>query len=295
MRAAETSDVWYLAGTNLDESGAVPETAFAYWRVTPYSDRPGAPPVHVTLDDYVSAVRQKFGTMTDEFLLLYPATTDDEAALAGNDAIRDDSRVSTYLWATEWTKGAHRPVHTYLAAGVVAASGLVTGVGGTASAATEEIGSQGDIVVLHLALPRVPVNNSFTVKVRPVGGTWQRLGVYLAKLALIDAVTGSNPGKLSSWAAFGFSGTVEVEVTYNPGGAQQFRVRPDSYGIRPEVLGDTARFTLDRPRNIVVQVDDKIFDCLHLFANPVEENPPAEGDKKVMYFGPGFYTPSTGS
>lgn len=107
------NDVWYLAGNNLDESGAVPETAFDYWRATPYPDRPGAPPVHVTLDDYVSAARQKFGTMADEFLALYPATTDGEAALASNNAIRDNSRVSTYLWGKAWTKGADRPVYTY--------------------------------------------------------------------------------------------------------------------------------------------------------------------------------------
>ncbi|MER5757073.1 carboxylesterase family protein [Streptomyces sp. NPDC002088] len=107
------NDVWYLAGNNLDESGAVPETAFDYWREAGYPDRPGAPPVHVTLDDYVTAARRKFDTMADEFLRLYPASTDDEAALASNDAVRDNSRVSTYLWGTEWTKGADRPVYTY--------------------------------------------------------------------------------------------------------------------------------------------------------------------------------------
>ncbi|MFD5626573.1 carboxylesterase/lipase family protein [Streptomyces sp. NPDC127072] len=111
--ARAQNNVWYLAGNNLDESGAVPETAFEYWRLTGYPDRPGAPPVHVTLDDYVGAARRKFGTMADEFLRLYPASTDDEAALASNDAVRDNSRVSTYLWGTEWTKGADRPVYTY--------------------------------------------------------------------------------------------------------------------------------------------------------------------------------------
>lgn len=111
--ARAQNDVWYLAGNNLDESGAVPETAFEYWRQAGYPDRPGAPPVHVTLDDYVSAARQKFGAMADEFLRLYPARTDDEAALASNDAVRDNSRVSTYLWGTEWIKGADRPVYTY--------------------------------------------------------------------------------------------------------------------------------------------------------------------------------------
>ncbi|MER5185555.1 glycosyl hydrolase family 28 protein [Streptomyces sp. NPDC002896] len=181
------------------------------------------------------------------------------------------------------------------AAGTLTVGGLAAGVAGTAqAAAATETGSTGDIVVVHPTLPQVPLNNSFTVKIRPLGGSWQRLDVYLAKLALIDPITGSNKAQSSSWAAFDFSGTVEVEVTYNPGSAERFRVRPDSYGIKPEVLGSTARFTLDRPRNIVVQVDDKIFDCLHLFANPLEQNPPAEGDKHVMYFGPGFHTPTDG-
>jgi len=57
--------------------------------------------------------RQKFGAMADEFLKLYPATSDDEAALASNDAIRDNSRVSTYLWSTKWTRSVREPVYTY--------------------------------------------------------------------------------------------------------------------------------------------------------------------------------------
>ena len=35
----------------------------------------------------MSAARQKFGAMADEFLALYPASTDGEAALASNDAM----------------------------------------------------------------------------------------------------------------------------------------------------------------------------------------------------------------
>ncbi|MBA4861015.1 right-handed parallel beta-helix repeat-containing protein [Streptomyces sp. PSKA54] len=184
---------------------------------------------------------------------------------------------------------------TLQAAGALAMAGLASGVAGTTqAAAAEETDSAGDRVVIHPTLPSVPVNNAFTVKVRPLGGSWERVGVYLAKLALIDATTGSNRAQNSSVAMFDFSGTVEVEVTYNPGAFEKVRIRPDSYGIKPEVLGSTVRFTLDRPRNVVVQVDDKIFDCLHLLANPIEQDVPAEGDKNVMYFGPGFHTPPNG-
>lgn len=39
--------------------------------------------------------------MADEFLKLYPATSDQEAALAQNTAARDDSRIATFLLATQ--------------------------------------------------------------------------------------------------------------------------------------------------------------------------------------------------
>ena len=104
--------VEFLAGNNLDETGGVPETAFASLRARNEA-RPGAPHPNVTLKDYVSAARRKFGSMAAEFLRLYPATTDDEAARANNDASRDNSRVSTYLWGTGWTQHAWLPVYTY--------------------------------------------------------------------------------------------------------------------------------------------------------------------------------------
>ncbi|MFF7329927.1 carboxylesterase family protein [Streptomyces sp. NPDC008150] len=108
------NDVWYLAGNNLDESGAVPESTFAGYRAAGSgASRPGAPPVHVTLDDFTAAARVKFGAMAEEFLRLYPAATDDEAARAHCAAVRDNARVSTWLWAADWTRHADRPVHTY--------------------------------------------------------------------------------------------------------------------------------------------------------------------------------------
>ena len=108
------SSVEFLAGNNLDETGAVPETAFASLRSEAATDvRPGSPHPNVTLKDYGSAAQRKFGHMAEEFLRLYPATTDDEAARANNAAARDDSRVSTYLWGTQWSRHGKLPVYTY--------------------------------------------------------------------------------------------------------------------------------------------------------------------------------------
>jgi carboxylesterase type B len=108
------NDVHYLTGNNLDESGAVPESVFAAHRARGAAALgPGAPPVHVTLDGYLTAARRRFGAMADEFLRLYPACSDDEAARASNAAVRDNSRISTYLWGTQWTEHATRPAYTY--------------------------------------------------------------------------------------------------------------------------------------------------------------------------------------
>ncbi|MCA1218785.1 carboxylesterase/lipase family protein [Streptomyces sp. 8L] len=108
------NDVAYLAGGNLDESGAVPEASFAALRAAGGAvRRPGAPPVHVTVADHVAAARRKYGAMAEEFLALYPAATDDEAARAANRAVRDNARVSTHLWARRWLAHGSGPVHTY--------------------------------------------------------------------------------------------------------------------------------------------------------------------------------------
>lgn len=107
-------DVAYIAGNNADEAGAVPEAMAASMRAEgKVTVRPGAPPVIVTLRALISAARERFGDLADEFLALYPADDDASAARAAAHAARDRSRVSTYLWAIEFSAHATRPLYTY--------------------------------------------------------------------------------------------------------------------------------------------------------------------------------------
>ncbi|MFG2659146.1 carboxylesterase/lipase family protein [Streptomyces sp. NPDC048425] len=107
------NDVDYLTGNNLDEGGAVPETMVASLRAGQRAIRPGSPSIHVTLAQHVAAARRKFGALADEFLRLYPAGTDDEAAQASSRAARDNSRLSTWLWGVDWTRHSTRTLYTY--------------------------------------------------------------------------------------------------------------------------------------------------------------------------------------
>jgi para-nitrobenzyl esterase len=105
--------VTFIAGNNRDETGAVPETAFDTLRKRTTPPRAGMPQTSVTLTDYIAAAKRKFGKLASDYLKLYPASNDQEAALQNNAAARDNSRVSTWLWGTLWTQGDGKPVYTY--------------------------------------------------------------------------------------------------------------------------------------------------------------------------------------
>ena len=107
------NDVAVIAGNNRDETGAVPEKTFATRRASKMAPAPGNPQVNVTLDQFLSASKRKFGALQEPYLKLYPAANDDEAADASNASARDNSRISTFLWASDWIKHVDKPVYTY--------------------------------------------------------------------------------------------------------------------------------------------------------------------------------------
>ena len=113
--AAAGNPVAYAAGNNLDEGGAAPRTAWSRLRAAPdkRTVNMGSPLPVVTLAGFQAAAQRKFGAGAAGFLHLYPATTDYEAAEQNNRAIRDNSQVSTFLWATQWRRQSRKPVYTY--------------------------------------------------------------------------------------------------------------------------------------------------------------------------------------
>lgn len=86
------SDIPVIAGNNLDESGASPQP-------------------NAKLNQFQSDARKKYGPIAEEFLKLYPATSDQEASLAQNAAARDDSRIATFLLTTQAKR--KNKVYTY--------------------------------------------------------------------------------------------------------------------------------------------------------------------------------------
>jgi hypothetical protein len=150
----------------------------------------------------------------------------------------------------------------------------------------------GNTLTVYPAPDGAELNNDFAVSVRQGTQAWKTLPTYLVN---VDEVRDAKHHvENASMSCFDFSGEVEVAVKFNRGDIQTARVRPLSYGIVPEVKGNTLTFRLDRPRNLSVEVNGDIFHNLHLFANPVETSRPDPKDPDVVYFGAGIHHPDAG-
>ena len=91
------NDVVTLTGSALGELGGI--------------DGPQKP---VTLSQFQDRSRQRFAEAAEEFLKLYPATTDEEAQAAQKQSAVDQSLVAQYLWAQARSKTAKTKVYEYL-------------------------------------------------------------------------------------------------------------------------------------------------------------------------------------
>ena len=92
--AGKQNDVPTLTGNNADEGGASPQPT-------------------VTAEEFARQAKQRYGEAADEFLKLYPATSDEQAKAAQNDSARDLARTNLYLWTLNRAKTAKTKSFTY--------------------------------------------------------------------------------------------------------------------------------------------------------------------------------------
>jgi hypothetical protein len=133
-------------------------------------------------------------------------------------------------------------------------------------------------VVTYPAPKEETLSTDYTVEVdgKPVD-------VYLAKTQWWDK-------KPYSFAYFDFSGAVTVKIkTSRP--LDKLGVLPTKYGIKPTVSNGEATFTTDKTFSISFEPTGG--NCpLLLFGNPIEKDPPKQGDPNVVYYAPGVHKPS---
>lgn len=90
-------------------------------------------------------------------------------------------------------------------------------------------------------------------------------------------------------AYFDFSGSTQVTVTSTTAVTSAV-LRPLSYGVVPVVNGNKITFTLNRPGQYTLELNNNLHRALHLFADSMEANPRTAGVGDMIYYGPGEHS-----
>lgn len=89
-------------------------------------------------------------------------------------------------------------------------------------------------------------------------------------------------------ANFSCSGSLTIKITASAK-IDSFVIRPKSRGIAGNVNGRELTFNVAGPQKLYIEING--LPHLAIFANPLEVNPPKEGDAGVVYFGEGVHNP----
>jgi len=87
-------------------------------------------------------------------------------------------------------------------------------------------------------------------------------------------------------ASFSCSGPQTIKITA-PSKVSACVIRPKSRTIAAKVRGREITFAIPGPEKLYLEID--ALPHLAIFANPMEVNPPKQGDSGVLYYGPGTY------
>ncbi|RKX39412.1 MAG: hypothetical protein DRP64_14300, partial [Verrucomicrobia bacterium] len=140
-------------------------------------------------------------------------------------------------------------------------------------------------VIVYPIPEGVEANDSYSVRIRPLGGTWRQVGIYN-----VEVRTSWDTKTNSSMAYFDCDEPVEVEVT-NSRVVKSVDIRPKRLHLTHEKTGSrTFRFIMNEPKKISVEVNGDIYDNLHIFARYPESDPISSGSADVIYFGPGYHS-----
>lgn len=130
------------------------------------------------------------------------------------------------------------------------------------------------------------------------------LFVYETRVNHARSFTWVNSTSYTSVASFDFLGRVKVTIDIKDDfEVTEATVHPLAYGVETTVANNHIEFYLEYPANYTIELNDPIAqeqpngsviqEAIHLFANPIEEDPITEEeaavDDSILYIGPGVW------
>ena len=140
----------------------------------------------------------------------------------------------------------------------------------------------------------IPLNPTFEVQVCSANNAndnavWASVPTYSIDVASINTLSNNFDKHPISVASFDTNAPVTVKARYTHGIVHQAVIRPASTDVNTAVEdGHFITFTLDRPRDVMLQINNDKWQALHLLANPIDESAPTGDSEHVWYFGPGL-------
>jgi hypothetical protein len=122
----------------------------------------------------------------------------------------------------------------------------------------------------------------YRVWVRIPGEPWKELFVYEVKVDMHQV-------RQASMVYFDMEGEVEVKVEGSRTLVRNVVIRPLSAEIRFTEEENSVSFLLNRPCKLSIEMDGDRFSNLHLFANPLETEPPSPEDEGVLMLKPAIH------
>jgi polygalacturonase len=137
--------------------------------------------------------------------------------------------------------------------------------------------SQSAVVEPFPPLVDEPLSTTYTVKVNG-----QTVPVMKYEAGRAPGWGASSITRSVGMAQFAFAGEVEIEITMNPGVPSGYILSPASYGLQPVVSGKTIKFSLDRPRKLMLHYGGEwgldnaegVTERLLIFAEPLADDVP---------------------
>lgn len=140
--------------------------------------------------------------------------------------------------------------------------------------------------------PGVSTNQDFKVEVRPTQDytqQWTLIPSYAIEVASANIASNDFHRYTVALASFDLIGHVRIRVTYTASPVHSAVIRPLSLGIEPELEeNQITLFTLDKARDVMLELNGNKWKALHLLINSIENNSPTEDTEDLWYFAPGI-------
>ncbi|GJC78328.1 hypothetical protein ColLi_01166 [Colletotrichum liriopes] len=140
--------------------------------------------------------------------------------------------------------------------------------------------------------PNITINLDFVVEARPSESTrpqaWSQIPAYNVDVANANITRNAFNNHTIALASFDINSPTTLRVKYTASVIELALVRPLALNIKTQVQGNTITFSLDKPHDVMLEINGDKWKALHLLTNEIDQEAPTADSEDVWYFGPGL-------